>query len=151
MNTQRLDASIIHWLRKASIPAGRIAIFIVYTWFGLLKVIGLSPAGPLVQQLFAATIHFMPFATFYILFAWFEVLIGVMFLIPKLTRFVFPLLVIHMITTFLPLIFLPGATWSGFMVPTMDGQYILKNLVIIAMAIGIAAHAHPLERRTVKG
>jgi uncharacterized membrane protein YkgB len=87
----------------------------------------------------------MSFDTFYILFAWFEVLIGVMFIIPKLTRFVLPLLFIHMITTFMPLVFLPSESWNGFMVLTLPGQYIVKNLVIIAVAIGIAAQVHPLR------
>lgn len=144
MNTPRIDHVIIGFLRKASIPAGRIAIFVVYAWFGMLKVLGLSPAGQLVHDLFNATIHFMSFDTFYILFAWFEVLIGVMFLIPRLTRYVLPLLLIHMVTTFLPLVFLPAESWSGFMVLTLPGQYIVKNLVIIAVAMGIAAHTHPL-------
>lgn len=144
MNTPRIDHAIIHFLRKAFIPTGRIAIFVIYVWFGMLKVLGLSPAGSLVHNLFNATIHFMSFDMFYILFAWFEILIGVMFLIPRLTRYVLPLLLIHMITTFLPLIFLPGEAWNGFMVLTLPGQYIVKNLVIIAVAIGIAAHTHPL-------
>ncbi len=147
MNTPRIDHEIIHWLRKAFIPFGRFAIFIVYVWFGMLKVVGLSPATPLVHHLFDATIHFMPFNTFFILFALFEVLIGVLFLFPKATRIVIPLLFLHMITTILPLILLPQETWNGFMVLTLEGQYIVKNLVIIAVAIGIAAHMHPLPMR----
>jgi uncharacterized membrane protein YkgB len=62
-------------------------------------------------------------------------------------RVVIPLLFIHMVTTFGPLVFLPSETWSGFMVPTLEGQYIIKNLVIIATAVGIAAHMHPLSEK----
>jgi hypothetical protein len=91
------------------------------------------------------SIHFVSFSHFYLFFAWFEVLIGVLFLIPKMTRVVIPLLFIHMITTFGPLVLLPAETWSGFLVPTLVGQYIIKNLVIIALAMGIAAHLHPIE------
>ena len=148
MNTIRMDHKIIHWLRNAFIPMGRISIFIVYTWFGMLKVLGLSPASSLVHHLFDATIHFMNFNTFFILFAWFEVLIGVMFLVPKLTRFVFPLLLIHMVTTFMPLVFLPHEVWTGFMALSLEGQYIVKNLLIISVAIGIAAQVHPLKRHS---
>ena len=147
MNTVRLDHEIIHFLRKAFIPTARVAIFVVYVWFGALKVFGLSPATPLVHHLFDATIHFMPFGTFYIIFACFEILIGVLFLFPKATRFVIPLLFLHMITTILPLILLPSETWNGFLVLTLEGQYIMKNLVIIALAIGVAAHTHPLPFR----
>jgi uncharacterized membrane protein YkgB len=89
----------------------------------------------------------MHFDTFLILFGLFEMLIGIMFLIRGLEREVIPLLVFHMITTFMPLFLLPEATWTGMMIPTMEGQYIIKNLLIIAAAIVIAAHLHPLKSR----
>lgn len=146
MKITTIDNSIIHFLRKVFIPTARFSIFIVYVWFGMLKILGLSPAGELVHSLFAATIPVIPFDVFYIGFAALEVIIGIMFVIPKLTRFVLPLLLIHMITTCMPLLFLPTETWSGFMVLTLTGQYIVKNVVIIALAIGIAAHVHPLSQ-----
>lgn len=148
MNITRIDHSIIHFLRKAFIPTARFSIFVVYVWFGALKILGVSPASGLVHALFDATISWMSFDTFYLLFAWFEVLIGVMFIVPRLTRFVLPLLFIHMITTFMPLVFLPSESWDGFMKLTLPGQYIVKNLVIIAVAIGIAAQVHPLKRHS---
>lgn len=147
MNPIRIDHSIIRFLRRAFIPFARFAIFAVYVWFGTLKIIGLSPASQLVHHLFDATIHGIPFGAFYLAFSIFEVVIGVMFLVPRLTRFVIPLLAIHMVTTFLPLVFLPGEAWNGFMVLTLEGQYIVKNLVIIAVAMGIAAHTHPLPQK----
>ena len=147
MNTIRLDHEIIHFLRKAFVPSARFAIFVVYVWFGALKVVGLSPAEPLVYNLFNATIHFISFHTFYIFFGWFEVLIGVLFLIPKAIRWVIPLLIIHIVTTVLPLFLLQSEMWTGFLVPTLEGQYIIKNLLILAGAIGIAAHTHPLPSR----
>lgn len=147
MNTVRIDHEIIHFLRRAFVPVARFAVFVVYVWFGFLKLVGLSPAGPLVHDLFNATIHFMSFNTFFMLFAAFEVLIGILFLIPRATRIVIPLLFLHMVTTLLPLFLLPHEVWSGFLVPTLEGQYILKNLVIISVAIGIAAQVHPLPFR----
>jgi uncharacterized membrane protein YkgB len=87
----------------------------------------------------------MSFDFFLILFGLFECLIGVLFVIKGLERVVIPLLFIHMITTFGPLVFLPDETWSAFMVPTLEGQYIIKNLVIIATAIGVAAKVKPLK------
>jgi uncharacterized membrane protein YphA (DoxX/SURF4 family) len=148
MNTIRIDHKIIHFLRKVFLPTARISLAIIFIWFGLLKVLGLSPASGLVHALFDNTIGFMSFSVFYVLFAWFEVLIGVLFLIPRATRVVIPLLAIHMITTFMPLVFLPGETWNGFLVLTLPGQYIVKNLVIIAVALGIAAELDPLKRHS---
>jgi uncharacterized membrane protein YphA (DoxX/SURF4 family) len=147
MNIVSLDSHIIEFLKKAFLPFARMALFTVYVWFGMLKVLGLSPASELVHHLFDATLAFMPFHIFYVGFAWFEVLIGVLFIIPKATRFVIPLLLIHMITTFLPFVFLPSEILSSFMVPTMEGQYIIKNLIIIALAIGVAAHVDPIVAR----
>ena len=146
MNIQHTDASLIHFFRKISIPMARISLFVVFFWFGLLKAIGLSPAGSLVHGLFDATLAgTVPFAAFYVGFALFECLIGILFLIKGLERVVIPLLFIHMITTFLPLVALPDASWQAPFVPTLVGQYIIKNLVLVAVAIGIAAHLHPLS------
>ena len=146
---QKTDEHIIHFLRRISIPAARIAIFVVFFWFGLLKLIGLSPAGSLVHSLFDQTIHFMAFDTFYFLFAAFECVIGILFLIPGAERVVFPLLLLHMVTTALPLFFLTDIVWQQPFVPTLEGQYIIKNLVIIAAAIGLVSHLHPLPKKRV--
>ncbi len=145
MNIQHIDITLINFFKRISIPVARFGLFVVFCWFGALKVIGISPASGVVQRLFENTIPFMSFGTFLILFGLFECLVGVLFLIKGAERIVIPLLFIHMITTFGPLFFLPTETWSGFMVPTLEGQYIIKNLVIIAAAIGIAAHLHPLK------
>ncbi len=147
MEIYRLDHNLIHFFRRISVPTARIALFVVFFWFGFLKLIGLSPAGPLVHALFDQTINFMAFNTFYFLFAAFECLIGILFLIKGAERIVLPLLLFHMGTTVLPLFFLPDSTWQSFMVPTLEGQYIIKNLVIIATAIGLVSHLHPLPRK----
>ncbi len=147
MSLKKIDAEIIHFFRKISVPMARFGLFVIFFWFGLLKVVGYSPAAPLVQKLFENTIPFMSFNLFLVVFGLFEMLIGVMFVIRGLEREVIPLLFIHMATTFMPLFVIPAATWSGMMVPTMEGQYIIKNLAIIAAAIVIAANLHPLKRR----
>ena len=146
MSIHNIDLKLIHFFRRVSMPVARFGLFVVFFWFGLLKVIGLSPASGVVQRLFEQTIPFMSFNTFLIGFGVFECLIGIFFLIRGLERLVIPLLFIHMITTFGPLFFLPSETWTGFLVPTLEGQYIIKNLVIIAAAIGIAAHLHPMKQ-----
>jgi uncharacterized membrane protein YkgB len=79
-----------------------------------------------------------------------ECVIGVLFLIPKATRIVIPLLLIHMAVVCTPLVLVPGGVWAGFLVPTLEGQYIIKNLVIIAVAIGIASQTPPLTKSRKK-
>ncbi|MES3031860.1 MAG: hypothetical protein V4699_01300 [Patescibacteria group bacterium] len=140
-----IDIKLINFFKRISMPMARFGLFVIFFWFGILKVIGLSPASPLVQSLFERTIGFMSFDTFIILFGLFECLIGILFIIRGLERVVMPLLLLHMVTTFMPLFLLTEITWSGFLVPTLEGQYIIKNLVIIATAIAIAANLRPLS------
>jgi uncharacterized membrane protein YphA (DoxX/SURF4 family) len=129
-------------------PLARIALFVVYFWFGILKIFDLSPASPLVQQLFEATMPFMPFPTFLILFGIFECIIAILFLMPRTTRAAVILLAIHMITTIMPLFMVPDATWTQMFVPTLEGQYIIKNILIISAAITILAGTKPLSHKS---
>jgi uncharacterized membrane protein YkgB len=147
MKIATLDITLIHFFRNISIPFARFGLFIVFFWFGILKVIGMSPASGLVQRLFEQTITWVPFHMFLIGFGIFECIIGLMFLIRGLERFVIPLLLIHIITTLGPLVVLPSETWQGFMIPTLEGQYIIKNVLIIASALLVAAHIHPLSKK----
>ncbi len=142
----RFDYLIIQYARKIFPVLSRFAIFAVYFWFGILKVLHLSPASALVMDLMHRTLPaFITPETFLILFGYFEMLVGIVFLIPGLERLAIALLVPHMITTVLPLFFLPQETWSGFLVPTLEGQYIIKNLAIIALASGIGSQLKPWQ------
>lgn len=144
---EQFDIWFIHFLRKISMPFARIALFIVFFWFGILKIVGTSPANPMVADLMHTTLPFMTWEVFIILFAIYEILIGISFLFPKFERVSIALLLPHMIMTALPLIFLPDMTWQSFLTPTLEGQYIIKNLVIIAVAILTAAHLHPIKKK----
>ncbi len=141
-----LDRNIIAGIKKISMPIARIALFVVFFWFGLLKVIGASPANPLVATLLHQTLPFLTFSQFIVGFGIFEMIIGITFLIPRLERLAMALLIPHMITTVLPLFLLPSITWEAPFLPTMEGQYIIKNLAIIALALGIASHLTPWKK-----
>ncbi len=125
---------------RAAFIFGHIALFIVFVWFGALKLFGLSPATPLVLELFNHTLSsFIPFHIFNMLFGGFEVLIGILFIIPRAERVALSLLVPHMLMTLLPLFMLPDTAWTGALIPTLEGQYIINNLVIVALAANIFA------------
>lgn len=147
MSVQNFDLRLIRFFKDFFAPTARFGLFVVFFWFGLLKVIGLSPASGVVQRLFEQTIPFMDFGTFLVVFGVFECLIGVLFLIKGAERIVIPMLFIHMLTTFGPLVYLPSETWQMPFVPTLEGQYIIKNVVLIAAAMGIAARITPLAGR----
>lgn len=128
-------------------PFSRFALFVVFFWFGSLKVFNLSPASPLAEALTAQTVGMQYFDVLFTLLSIVECIIGILFLIPKATRVVIPLLLLHMVVVCTPLVLVPDQVWTGFLVPTLEGQYIIKNLVIIAVAIGIASQTKPLSGR----
>lgn len=143
---QKFDHWFLHFVRHWSMPFARLSMFVIFFWFGILKIMGDSPANPMVADLLHVTMPFMSWEVFIILFSIYEMLIGIAFIIPRFERLAIALLIPHMIMTTLPLIFLTGMTWQSFLVPTLEGQYIIKNLVIIALAMGIAAHLHPIAK-----
>ena len=145
MKLERLDSLVIHRIKHIAEPCARGALFTIFFWFGLLKVMGVSPADPLVAQLLEKTMPFIAFDGFRIFFGLYEMVIGFSFLYTGLERVAIVLLLPHMATTFLPLILLPNETWASVLVPTFVGQYIIKNLLIIALALSVAAHLHPIK------
>src|SRR3989344_1983143 len=147
MDIPKIDVELINFFKRISMPLARFSIFLIFFWFGLLKVLGFSPASGLVTDLLAHTIPFKAPYSFVILFGAFEVLIGILFLVPGLERLVIPLLLFHMGMTVMPLFMLPTITWTAPFVPTLEGQYIIKNIVIVAVAISIVAHLRPIGRK----
>lgn len=151
MTKQKLEAfdlRFISLLRRYHLWIARIALFIVFFWFGILKVLGFSPASPLAAALTERTIGLQYFEGMFLALSVVECLIGVLFLFPKAIRIVLPLLIIHMILVCSPLLLLPDLVWSAPFVPTLEGQYIIKNAVIVALAIAIASATQPLKRNT---
>jgi uncharacterized membrane protein YkgB len=142
----QLDALIIRFMNAIGVPFLRVGIGVVFIWFGGLKVVGLSPA----EDLLAATVYWWTPEIIVPVIGYWEVLIGVFFLIPPLTRVAIFLLAPQMVGTFLPLVLLPSVCWDVF--PwglSLEGQYIVKNLVVIgaALVIGARVEAVRTERR----
>lgn len=113
----------------------RAMIAVVYIWFGFLKVIGTSPAEGLVTKLFNLTLEpFMGIQAFLLILGIGECLIGFLWLSPRLTKLAFGLMIVHLFTTFMPVIFLSNETWQSFFILTLTGQYIIKNVVLLSAA-----------------
>lgn len=131
-----LDRKIIYKMRKASGPAIRFSFGVIFIWFGILKPFGLSAA----EGLLKATVKWLPFGSpesWLLIIGWWEVVIGLLFLFKKTTRVAIALLFAQMLGTFMPLVFLPEITFqsNNIFLPTMEGQYIIKNLMIISAAL----------------
>jgi len=123
---------ISSWMERQGYRLMRVAMGIVFIWFAVLKPLGMSPAEALVARATA----WIPVPGFlYILTAW-EITIGVCFLVKRWNRWAVVLLLFHMPGTLLPLITLRDETFVRFpFVLTLEGQYIIKNLVLIAAGI----------------
>jgi uncharacterized membrane protein YkgB len=144
INYKTIDLQLITFFKRTFEPVARFSVFLIFFWFGFLKLIGASPASPLAEALTAKTIGMQYFDTLFIILAFLECVVGILFLFPKMTRIVVPLLLFHMLIVCSPLVLVPELTWQGFAVPTLEGQYVIKNAVVIAVAIGIAASTQPL-------
>jgi len=113
----------------------RAMIALVYIWFGSLKIFGVSPAEGLVTKLFEITLApYMSIQEFLVLLGLSECLIGLLWLFPRITKITFWVMMGHLFTTFLPVLFLPNETWQFFLTLTLTGQYIIKNVVLLSAA-----------------
>jgi uncharacterized membrane protein YkgB len=139
-----LDILIVELMGRIGLPFLRLGIGLVFIWFGLLKPLGLSPA----EDLLAKTVYWWTPEIVVPALGWWEVAIGVTFLIPQLTRVAIFLLVVQMPGTFLPLVLLPDVCFTVFPFGlTLEGQYIVKNLVIIGAALVIGSTVENTRRR----
>ena len=83
--------------------------------------------------------------TFLVIFSIYEMAIGILFLIPRLQRPAILLFSLHMVMTGMPLVLLPETSWQSFLTPTLEGQYIIKNLSLIALVAFIGSRLTPLK------
>jgi uncharacterized membrane protein YphA (DoxX/SURF4 family) len=132
-----IDRRITGAMAAHGLTALRIALAIVFLWFGGLKLIpGLSPAedlaGRTIEQL---TFGIVPISVAVPFLALWEVAIGVGLLLGRWMRVTLLLLFVQMLGTITPLILFPTETWVRFpIVPTLEGQYIIKNVVLVSAA-----------------
>ena len=125
--------------KKTSFLLAHTSLCIIFFWFGLLKVLGVSPANDLVHALLIKIpiLNMWPFESFSIFLGLVEMCIGILFLFKKTSKLAFYVVIPHMTTAVLPLFLLPSMTWQMIFVPTLAGQYIIKNIVIVALAVSI--------------
>lgn len=138
---QVIDRRVTHWLAEHGLTLLRISIGLVFVWFGVLKFWpGLSPA----DQLATETIDLLSFGLIpenlaRVQLAILETAIGIALIAGKFLRFTLLLLVFQMLGAVTPLFLFPEVTWSQLLVPTLEGQYILKNIVLVSAALTIGA------------
>jgi uncharacterized membrane protein YphA (DoxX/SURF4 family) len=144
-NSRRLNAidlRITSWMAEHGLTLMRVALGVVFFWFGVLKFFpGMSPA----EVLAGRTIETLSFGlvsqqvAVLILAVW-ECAIGLGLLSGRFLRATLFLLFLQMAGTIMPLFLFPAETWVVFPVaPTLEGQYIIKNAVLVAGAVILGA------------
>jgi putative oxidoreductase len=110
----------------------RLALAVVFVWFGALKLAGVSP----VEELLAETLPFIDADISVPVLGAVEVAIGIALVIGKLPRIVLLVLAGHLAGTFLTFVTASELMWGdGFLELTTDGEFVVKNVVFITAAL----------------
>ncbi|MCH7679597.1 DoxX family protein [candidate division KSB1 bacterium] len=130
---KKIDQSVTSWMAGTGLIFLRVGLGVIFLWFGVLKFFpGLSPAENLVRN----TVYFFDPDIFIPVLAAWEALIGVGLITGKFMRLTLLLLFLQMPGTALPLLILPDVVWNVFPYGlTIEGQYIVKNLVLLGAGL----------------
>ncbi len=133
-----LDKFLIVEMHKWGIPLLRISLGVVFLWFGALKLFGVSP----VVDLIANTYYFFPAGEFVMILGLWEVVIGLGLIFKLSLRFTLALLWIQMAGTLFSVVLAPQTFFQGNnpLLLTLEGEFVVKNLVLIAGAIVIGGY-----------
>lgn len=138
--SSRLD-QLLRRYRRWSPTVMRLGVGSLYLWFGALKLVpGLSPVDDLAtHSMRVMTFGLVPDTVSRSLLALMEILIGTGLVTRLFFRATLATFFVHMTGVMITLALLPHEVWAHPFVPTLNGQYILKNLVLIAACLHLAA------------
>lgn len=137
-NLNKIEA----WKPRNGLSILRISLGLIFIWFGVLKFFpGLSSAETLAgRTIYKLTFGYISSEISMPLLALWESVIGLGLITTYRLRITLLLLYLQMVGTFLPIVFFNDETWTNnLFVPTLLGQYIIKNIVLISSAIVIGA------------
>jgi len=138
----RLEAQGTEWLARHGILLLRVGLGVVFFWFGVLKFFpSMSPGEDLAgRTIDALTFGLVPPQVSLLLLAATETLIGLGLISGLCLRATLLVLLLQMLGTLTPLVLFPALTFAHApYAPTLEGQYILKNIVLVAAALTIGA------------
>jgi uncharacterized membrane protein YkgB len=143
----RFDGVVVATLRRWSIPLLRISLGLVFSWFGALKVFGVTPVADLV----ASTVYWVDPDWFVPLLGLVEMAIGVGLVLNRALRFVLAVFVVQMIGTLGVFVLLPAVAFQqgNPLLLTVEGEFVLKNLVLIAAGLVVGSTVLPRDPRAL--
>lgn len=127
----RLDARVVSWLDRLGHPLHRVTLALVFLWFGTLKLYG----HPTATTILAHTVFIgQPDVTVRLLGAW-EAAIGLCLLFPAMVRIALPLLLLRLLGTAAAMVIRSDVCFANSpLVPTPEGQYLVKDLMLFGAA-----------------
>jgi uncharacterized membrane protein YkgB len=131
----RIDRKVTGFMSSYAILIIRLSLGMVFVWFGLLKVMGVSPVFDLASHI----VYWLPSELFVPLLGIWEMAIGMGLLLGKALRVILSLLFLQLAGTFLVLIILPEAAFQGGnpLFLTTEGEFVIKNIVLIAAGLAV--------------
>lgn len=118
----------------------RFSLALIFIWFGALKVLGISPVAEVIAQAFPLIAHSN---ILYTMLAWGEVLLGIGILFPRITRFVGFVMIAHLAVATISVLWSAQAYAGGLPALSMIGEFVIKNLALIALAGMLCQHQQP--------
>ncbi len=136
--SQKFDSIFGGWMNTWAIPVLRVAIGIVFLWFGILKLTGVSPVADLVHS----TYSFLPTHAFVIVLGIWEAVIGLGLIFKIKLRLTLGLMWLQMAGTFLALALNPSLFFFDHnpLLLTTEGEFVIKNIVLVAGSFAIGRH-----------
>ena len=148
-----IDPIITGWMNRYGLLLLRISVGIVFVWFGVLKFFpGVSAAQDLaIRTIELLTFGLVPETIIINGLALWEVLIGIGLISGKFMRETLLLLFLQMIGTFTPIFLFPNEVFNQIpYAPTLEGQYIIKNIIIISAAIVLGGSLRARSLKTIE-
>ncbi len=139
-----VELQAAQWLARHSVDLLRISLGLVFLGFGVLKFFpGVSPAEGLASETFAIlTFGLVPHGVAMVLIAALETTIGLLLISGRGLRLALALLAVQMVGILSPLLLLPGEMFrTDPIAPTLAGQYVLKDIILGAAVLVVAAKA----------
>jgi uncharacterized membrane protein YphA (DoxX/SURF4 family) len=137
-----IDLRVTRWLARHGVLLTRVSLGLVFFWFGVLKFLpGMSPAEGLASRTITTLTggQVSPASGLLILAGW-ETVIGLGLLTGRFLRTILLLMAVQMLGTVLPLVLYPAETFTMVpFAPTLEGQYIIKNVVLVSAAMVVGA------------
>lgn len=132
----QLDKRIVRFMSRVGHRIERWVLGILFIWFGTLKIIGETSASSII----AKSVYWMDPSFVVPCLGWWELLIGIGLILPRLNRMAILLLLVRLPGTFMALVYhYPACFTDSIFFPTIQGQYLLKEFTLVGAALVIGS------------